>query len=81
MHNSVLERIIMIGVSHKTHKLALESVIIMIGVSHETRNHVALKNVIIIIGVLLKEKKSNEKEVKCLPVFMVHKTLTNFVIG
>jgi len=36
----------------------------MIGASHETWNHnVALESVIIMIDVLLREKKSNEKVV------------------
>ena len=53
----------MIGVSQKIHNLALETrgVIIMIVVSYETQNHVTLKSVIIMVGVLLGERKSNEK--------------------
>jgi len=51
----------MIGMSHEAwiHNITLESVIIMIDMSYKTQNHVALKGVIIMIGVLLGEKKSN----------------------
>jgi len=42
-------------------KQALGSVIIIIGMSHETQIHNIIQSVIIMIGVLLGEKKFNEK--------------------
>ena len=51
----------------------------MIGVSHKTHKLVREK-IIIMIGVLLEEKKSNEKAAKRHLIFMVYMTLTSFVV-